>query len=230
MIRVLVTDDEPLVRFGLRALLGAAEGIEVVGEASDGVEALARVRELAPDIVLTDLRMPHADGISVTRRVLALPNPPAVLVLTTFDTYDGVTDALQAGASGYLLKDAPPEQVIGAIRVVSTGGTVLAPASAARLAHASRATPSGSSGRIPPEQRHRLDNLTEQLHDVLRHLGEGLSNAQIARRMYLTEGTVKAYVSRLLAILKLENRTQAAILAHQAGLLAENAGEAARGN
>ncbi|WP_369374203.1 response regulator [Streptomyces sp. cg36] len=214
-----MTDDEPLVRFGLRALLDATEGIEVVAEAGDGVEAVALACELVPDLVLMDLRMPRLDGIGATRRLLALPNPPAVLVLTTFDAHDGVVEALQAGASGYLLKDAPPEQVASAIRVVAAGGTVLAQASAARLAHEARAGGALAPGRIPAEQRDRLDNLNGTLRDVLCHLGEGLSNAQIAQRMYMTEGTVKAYVSRLLAALKLNNRTQAAILAHHAGLL-----------
>ncbi|MCX5377375.1 response regulator transcription factor [Streptomyces sp. NBC_00091] len=219
MIRVLVTDDEPLVRFGLRMLLDAAEGIEVVGEACDGASAMARARELSPDLVLTDLRMPGMDGITATRQLLALPNPPAVLVLTTFDTEEGVTEALEAGAAGYLLKDAPPEQIVGAVRLVASGGRVLAEASAARLLAASRARGPQRPTGIPPEQRRRLEALTDQQCELLCHLGEGLSNAEIARRMYLTEGTVKAYVSRLLTALRVDNRTQAAILAHQAGLL-----------
>lgn len=218
MIRVLVTDDEPLVRFGLRMLLDAAEGISVVGEACDGASAMARARELAPDLVLTDLRMPGMDGITATRQLLALPNPPAVLVLTTFDTEEGVTEALEAGAAGYLLKDAPPEQIVGAVRLVASGGTVLASASAARLLAATR-TRSGKAPGIASEQRRGLETLNDQQREILRHLGTGLSNAGIARRMYLTEGTVKAYVSRLLTALKVDNRTQAAIVAHQAGLL-----------
>lgn len=150
MIRVLVTDDEPLVRFGLRMLLDAAEGIQVVGEACDGAAALAKARELAPDLVLTDLRMPGMDGIAATRRLLDLPNPPAVLVLTTFDTEEGVTEALEAGAVGYLLKDAPPEQVVGAVRLVAAGGCVLAEASTARLLAASRARGAQRPPGIPP--------------------------------------------------------------------------------
>ncbi|WP_306336851.1 response regulator transcription factor [Streptomyces sp. KL118A] len=221
MIRVLVADDEPLVRFGLRALLSATDGIELVGEAGDGLEALGLAGELVPDLVLTDLRMPRLDGIGATRRLLQLPNPPAVLILTTFDTNDGVIEALQTGASGYLLKDAPPEQVIGAIRTVAAGGTVLAPTSAIRLVNAPRGGGAHSAGQIPAEQRHRLDGLSENLRVVLRHLGEGLPNAEIARRLYVSEGTVKTYVSRLLASLRLNNRTQAAVLAHQAGLLNE---------
>ncbi|MFJ3903668.1 response regulator transcription factor [Streptomyces sp. NPDC090025] len=132
VIRVLVADDEPLVRFGLRALLDTADDITVVGEARDGAEALARTHELAPHVVVTDLRMPGMDGLTLTQQLTALPNPPKVLVLTTFDTSDGVRKAMQAGAGGYLLKDAPPEQVLGAVRLVMEGGIVLAPASAAR--------------------------------------------------------------------------------------------------
>ncbi|MEV6977370.1 response regulator transcription factor [Kitasatospora sp. NPDC093806] len=220
MIRVLVTDDEPLVRFGLRALLEAADDITVVGEAADGAAALAQARALAPDLVLTDLRMPGMDGITATRQLLALPNPPIVLVLTTFDTEEGVTEALQAGAAGYLLKDAPPEQLVGAIRLVASGGTVLAPASAAHLVNASRDRAT-QPARVPPDQRRRLEKLNDQQRELLRLVGGGLSNAQIAQRMYLAEGTVKAYVSRLLSALAVENRTQAAILAHIAGLLDE---------
>ncbi|MFJ3903651.1 response regulator [Streptomyces sp. NPDC090025] len=223
VIRVLVADDEPLVRFGLRALLNAAEDIEVVGEACDGAEALARTHDLAPDVVVTDLRMPGMDGITLTRQLAALPNPPKVLVLTTFDTSEGVREAMQAGAGGYLLKDAPPEQVLGAVRLVTEGGVVLAPASAARLIAAPKSP--GAVARLSIEQRRRLEGLSKQQEEVLVHLAQGYSNAQIAQRMYLTEGTVRAYVSRLLAALKLENRTQAAILAYQAGLVGGTTGE-----
>ncbi|MER5640310.1 response regulator transcription factor [Kitasatospora sp. NPDC002227] len=215
---MLVTDDEPLVRFGLRMLLDAAEDITVVGEASDGSSALVQAREVAPDLVLTDLRMPGMDGIAATKQLLALPNPPAVLVLTTFDTEEGVTEALKAGAAGYLLKDAPPEQVLGAVRVVAAGGRVLASASMAHLVDAS-VLHSSRTARISPDQRRRLESLSNQQREILCLVGSGLSNPQIAQRMYLTEGTVKAYVSRLLTSLKVDNRTQAAILAHQAGLL-----------
>ncbi|MBD0746149.1 response regulator transcription factor [Streptomyces sp. CBMA152] len=220
MIRVLVTDDEPLVRFGLRMLLDAQDDIVVIGEACDGTTALTLTRELAPDLVLTDLRMPGMDGIAATKRLLALPNPPAVLVLTTFDTEEGVVEAMQAGAAGYLLKDAPPEQVVGAVRLVASGGTVLSSASAAHLLEASRPRDTAES-RVPIEQRRRVEALDAQQREILCRLGNGMSNAEIARRMYLTEGTVKAYVSRLLAALKVDNRTQAAILAHRAGLLEE---------
>ncbi|GAA2808652.1 response regulator transcription factor [Crossiella cryophila] len=218
MIRVLVTDDEPLVRFGLCALLGATEDITVVGEAADGVAALAQARALTPDLVLMDIQMPGMDGITATRQLRALPNPPIVLVLTTFDTEEGVTEALRAGAVGYLLKDAPPEQLVAAIRLVAAGSTVLAPASTAHLVNICRDRADQPS-RIPPDQRRRLDKLTAQQHELLRLVGTGMSNSQIAHRMYLAEGTVKAYVSRLITTLKVENRTQAAILAHHAGFL-----------
>ncbi|MFE2285547.1 response regulator [Streptomyces sp. NPDC059443] len=219
MIRVIIADDEPLIRFALRTLLSATEDIEVVGEACDGTEAVAQARALAPDLVITDLRMPGMNGIEATKRLLALPNPPSVLVLTTFDAYDGVMDALNAGASGYLLKDAPPEQVTGAVRVVAVGGgTVLAKSLTTQLVGSGWRQGSRDS-RLTGEQRRRLDGLTEQQHELLIQLGRGLSNAQIAQELYLTEGTVKTYVSRLLSLLKLENRTQAAILAHVAGFL-----------
>ncbi|MFF7635284.1 response regulator [Kitasatospora sp. NPDC008050] len=217
MIRLLLVDDEPLVRFGLRTLLDAADGIEVVGEACDGAGAVARALELGPDVVLTDLRMPGMDGLTATKRLLTLPKPPAVLVLTTFDTSEGVMESLRAGASGYLLKDAPPERILHAIRMVAFGGIALAPASATRLVDTSTEA-NVAAARLGSELNGRLANLTERQREVLRQVGRGLSNAQIAQRMCLSEGSVKSYVSRLLGVLGLENRTQAAILAHQLGL------------
>ncbi|MFD3941849.1 response regulator [Streptomyces sp. NPDC058579] len=218
VIRVIVADDEPLMRFALRTLLESQDGIVVISEAGDGAQVLEQAREGRPDIVLTDLRMPGMDGIAATRRLMELPEPPAVLVLTTFDTEDGIARALRAGATGYLLKDAPPEQVVAAVRLVASGATALAPGPASRLAMAGAG--GGPEGRsVPaPEERRRLAGLNEQQRELMRHLGAGLSNAEIARSMHLSEGTVKAYVSRLLTALEVDNRTQAAILAHQAGL------------
>ncbi|MFC9293690.1 response regulator [Streptomyces sp. NPDC057011] len=215
MIRVIVADDEPLMRFALRAVLESNPDIEVVGEACDGGQVLDRTRELDPDVVLTDLRMPGTDGITATRRLMELPKAPAVLLLTTFDTEDGITRALAAGATGYLLKDAPPEQVVAAVRLVASGATALAAGPAARLAATNRPA--------PPERRQLPEGLSGQQRELLSHLGTGMSNAEIARSMHLSEGTVKAYVSRLMSVLGVENRTRAAILAYQAGLVRDGA-------
>ncbi|MFB7054121.1 response regulator [Streptomyces vinaceus] len=218
VIRVIVADDEPLMRFALRTLLESQDDIVVTAEAQDGAQVLERAFEELPDVVLTDLRMPGMDGIAATRKLMELPEPPAVLALTTFDTDGGLAQALAAGATGYLLKDAPPEQVVAAVRLVACGGTALAPVPAARLAvsGAERGALSGSAA--DPGLRRRLAGLNEQQRELLRHLGAGRSNAGIARSMHLSEGTVKAYVSRLMSVLEVDNRTQAAILAHQAGL------------
>lgn len=221
MIRILVTHDEPLVRMGLRALLDAAAGLKVVAEACDYGQALAAASTTSPDVILAGLRIPHVDTPATLRRLRALPAQPAVIVLTPSDSPNGVVAALDAGAAGYLLRNTPPDQVIHAVHTVAHGGTVLTPACAAILVDAAR---SGTAERrVLPEQRHLLDTLPEQLKEVLRHVGEGRSNAQIARRMYLTEGSVKGYVSRILATLRISNRTQAAILAHRAGLLHRDA-------
>ncbi|MFD8980232.1 response regulator [Streptomyces sp. NPDC059564] len=218
MIRVLVADDEPLMRFALRTLLESQDDIVVIDEACNGAQVLERAREGRPDIVLTDLRMPGMDGIEATRGLMELPEPPAVLVLTTFDTEDGIAHALSAGATGYLLKDAPPEQVVAAVRLVASGAAALAPGPAARLALSGAGRGAASRPAASPDLRRRLASLNEQQRELLRHLGAGLSNAGIARSMHLSEGTVKAYVSRLMSVLEVDNRTQAAILAHQGGL------------
>ncbi|MFB6517252.1 response regulator [Streptomyces sp. NPDC056401] len=223
VIRVVVADDEPLMRFALRTLLESDEDIEVVGEAFEGAQVLDRVRELRPDVVLTDLLMPGMDGITAARQLRELPYAPAVLVLTTFDTEDGMTRALAAGAKGYLLKDAPPEQVVAAVRLVASGATALASGPATRLAAASevgapprRPLPYGAA--LPQGPSERVESLSAQQRRLLRHLVAGMSNAGIARSMHLSEGTVKAYVSRLMSVLEVDNRTQAAILGHRAGL------------
>ncbi|MFE5535459.1 response regulator [Streptomyces sp. NPDC056492] len=216
-IRVLLTHDEPLVLLGLRALLEAATGIEVVAETADPSQTLTLARTTAADLVLTGLPVPDSHALAIVRRLRALPLRPAVVVLTTTNSHDAVTEALGAGAGGYLLKDTRAEQLVHAVHTVAQGGTVLAPACAARLVEAARA--GTASTRILPEQRHLLDTLPAPLREVLGHLAVGQSNAEIARRLYLTEGSVKNYVSRLLAALRLDNRTQAAVLAHQAGIL-----------
>ena len=210
MIRVLLVDDERLVCAHLRTLLGAADDLEVVGEAYDGAEAVEAVVRFAPDVVLMDLRMPDVDGIAATARIRSLPSPPQVVALTTFDVDDYVLRALQAGAAGFLLKSTAPEDLVALVRVAARGATVLSPEATQRLVRAV-----GDRQRAPD----LLARLTERETQVLASLGAGRSNQQIARRLHLSEATVKGYVSRLLVKLDCDNRTQAGLLAHQAGLL-----------
>ena len=215
-IRVLLVDDEELVRFGLRTVLEAAGDFEVVGEAGDGEAAVAAAHELRPDVVLIDIRMPVLDGLSATRRILALPQPPQVAVLTTFHVDEYVYAALAAGAAGFLLKDTPPREIAAAVRAVADGTATLSPAVTRNLidSYVDRAaTPRRSAAR------ERLADLSDREHEVLRLVGRGASNAAIGKELFVSEATVKTYVSRLLAKLELANRTQAAILAHEAGLL-----------
>jgi DNA-binding NarL/FixJ family response regulator len=215
-VRVLLVDDEELVRFGLRTVLEAAGGFVVVGEAGDGAAGVAAARELRPDVVLMDIRMPVLDGLAATRQVLALPDPPQVAVLTTFHVDEYVYAALAAGAAGFLLKDTPPREIAAAVRAVADGTATLSPAVTAALIESyvdRRAAPRRA------EAQRRIAALSEREREVLRLLGSGEPNAELARRLYVSEATVKTYVSRLLAKLDLANRTQAAILAHEAGLL-----------
>jgi DNA-binding NarL/FixJ family response regulator len=214
VIRVAVVDDEPMVRAHLRTILGASGTIEVVDEASDGAAGVEAVVRSRPDVVLMDLRMPGTDGITATEQISKLASPPAVVVLTTFDADQYVLRALRAGASGFLVKSTPPEDLIDLVRVAAEGHTVLSPAAAQRLIAA-------SADREPTRNRARqaVASLTERETEVLACLGEGLSNAQIASRLYLSEATVKGYVSRMLDKLGLANRTQAGLLAHDAGLV-----------
>ena len=214
MIRVVVVDDEPMVCAHLRTILGSAPDIEVVDEAHDGAAGVEAVVRSRPDVVLMDLRMPVMDGIAAIERIVKLANPPIVVVLTTFDADQYVLRALRAGAAGFLVKSTPPEDLIGLVRVAAEGHTVLSPAATRRLIAAS------ADRQLAAERaRKQVGSLTEREVEVLTGLGEGLSNAQIAGRLYLSEATVKGYVSRMLDKLGLDNRTQAGLLAHDAGLV-----------
>ena len=214
MIRVLLADDDALVRSGLRVLLGAEGDLDVVGEAATGREAIARARELHPDVVVMDVRMPLLDGVAATREIVSWPHRPRVLVLTTFDLDEVVDDALDAGADGFLLKRATPQQLIDGIRTVFAGDALVAPAVTRRLlaAHARR--------RAPDRDRLTLaDRLTEREAEVLRALAEGLSNAEIAGRMWLSAETVKTHLKSILAKLGVRDRTQAVVWAYRTGFV-----------
>ncbi|MGW4472341.1 response regulator [Nonomuraea sp. NPDC004354] len=214
MIRVLIVDDEALVRSGLRLILEAAGDIVVVGEARDGAEAVSAVARLRPEVVLMDVRMPGTDGLAGAARVLGAADPPKVIMLTTFDLDEYVHEALRLGAVGFLLKDTPPRELAAAVRTVAEGQAMLSPTVTKRLigAFVDR-TPSRAE-----TARRRLASLTGREEDVIRALARGLSNAEVGRELHLTEATVKAHVSRVLAKLGLTNRVQAAILVHDADL------------
>jgi DNA-binding NarL/FixJ family response regulator len=215
-IRVLLVDDDPLVRAGLNMILSSADDLEVVGEAGDGAEAGAAVRAHRPDVVLMDIRMPGTDGLTATATITALKDPPKVVVLTTFGVDDYVFRALEAGAAGFLLKDTPPRDLIAAVRAVAGGDAMLSPSVTRTLI--GRFATSGESGRRSAALA-RLEPLTEREREVLVAVGRGLSNAEIGRELYLSEATVKTHVSRLLLKLGCANRVQVAIIAHDAGLL-----------
>lgn len=214
MIRVIVVDDEPMVCAHLRTILGSAADIEVVDTAQDGAEAVDAVMRQRPDVVLMDLRMPGVDGLTAIGRIAALPDAPAVVALTTFDADTYVIRALRAGAAGFLVKSTPPEDLIGLVRVAADGHTVLSASATRRLLDTSTDRQASRE-----RARIRLADLTEREIDVLTCLGEGLSNAQIGQRLYLSEATVKGYVSRMLVKLGCANRSQAGFLAHDAGLV-----------
>ena len=213
-VRVVVVDDEPMVCAHLRTILGAAHDLEVVAEAHDGQAAVQAVRRHRPDVVLMDLRMPGVDGLTAIERINQLPDPPAVVALTTFDADQYVLRALRAGAAGFLVKSTPPEELIRLVRVAADGNMVLSPAAARRLVAA-------SVDRQSARQRAQklVEPLTEREREVLALLGQGLSNAQIAGRLFLSEATVKGYVSRMLDKLGCANRTQAGLLAHDADIV-----------
>jgi DNA-binding NarL/FixJ family response regulator len=213
VIRVLIADDQRLVRSGFKMILRSDPELEVVGEADDGVEAVAAAKTLLPDVVLMDVRMPRVDGIEATRQISLLPAAPRVLVLTTFDLDEYVFAALRVGASGFLLKDAPEEQLLSAIRVVAGGGSLFAPSVTRRLIERFASLESGAA---PPPA---LDELTSRELEVLRLLARGRSNAEIAAELVVSEHTVKTHVAHVLSKLDLRDRIQAVILAYETGLV-----------
>ncbi|MGH3347064.1 MAG: response regulator [Nocardioides sp.] len=212
---VLVVDDDPLVRSALTLMLGGDSRLSVVGEAPDGAAGLAAYRELRPDVVLMDIRMPVLDGIDATRALKDADHPPQVIVLTTFDADEHVLQALAAGADGFLLKDTPPAEIVAAIRAVAAGEPMLSPS--ATRAVLSRIRESSPDGR-GDDARRALDGLTDRERDVALEVGRGHSNAEIAHRLHLSVPTVKAHVSRLFDKLQVTNRVQIAIVVHDAGL------------
>ncbi|TNM27010.1 response regulator [Streptomyces sedi] len=218
-IGVLLVDDDPLVRSGLRLMLGAAEDITVVGEAADGSEVPALVAEHRPDVVLMDVRMPGLDGLAATERLRRSGAAPEVMMLTTFQADEQVLRALRAGAAGYVLKDTPPREIVDAVRRVAEGEPVLSPAVTRRLI-----AQVAGSGRERRGARRRVESLAERERAVALLVGQGKSNAEIAASLYLSVPTVKTHVSRLLTKLDLANRTQIALLVHDAGLLEEGCG------
>jgi DNA-binding NarL/FixJ family response regulator len=215
MIRVLVVDDQELVRAGFTALVGATDDLEVVGEARDGVEAIAMVERTWPDVVLMDIRMPRLDGIATTRRLIGRTGAPHVLILTTFDTDENVFDALEAGAVGFLVKDTPPAQLLEAIRSAVAGGAVISPTTTRRLVDRIVATRAPSPLRSGPA----LGRLTDREREVLKHIAGGRSNREIAALLSISELTTKTHVSRVLGKLGLTSRVQAAVYAYETGLV-----------
>ena len=218
MARILIVDDDALVRAGLRMILESADDLDVVGEATDGADVVEAIHRHRPDVVLMDIRMPRMDGLAATAAVQKLEDPPRMIVLTTFDLDDFVFRALEAGAAGFLLKDTPPRELIAAVRVVAGGEAMLSPGVTRRLIGHFAADPRAERRRIAQA---RLADLTDRERDVLAQVGKGLSNHDIGGTLYLSEATVKAHVSRLLVKLDVSNRVQVAILAHEAGLLDE---------
>ena len=212
-IAVLVADDQSMVRAGFRLLLGDEDGIEVVAEAADGNEAVAKAARFRPAVVLMDIRMPELDGLEATRRILAADPDARVLILTTFDLVEYIYEALRAGASGFVLKDDPPEQLIAAIRTAAAGNALLSPTVTKRVIR--------QFAQVrPPSAPPGLEHLTAREHEVFLRIADGLSNAEIGRELYISETTVKTHVTRVLQKLDLRDRVQAVVLAHQCGLAA----------
>lgn len=216
MIRVLLVDDDPLVRSALALMLGGDSDLTVVGQASDGREAISMVETEHPDVVLMDIRMPHMNGLEATKVLHARPSPPRVIVLTTFDADDYVIGAIAAGADGFLLKDTPPAEIVEAVKKVSSGEPMLSPSAAGILIKQIRENRGDSRGA---DAARRLEILTERELEVAVAIGRGLSNAEIATDLYMSVPTVKAHVSRLFDKLGATNRVQIAITVHDGGLI-----------
>jgi DNA-binding NarL/FixJ family response regulator len=211
MIRVLIVDDQPLVRSGLRMIVSTREEFSVVGEATQGLEAVEMVKQLNPDVVIIDIQMPVLDGVEATRRIIALPNPPKVLVLTTFERDDYLHEALRAGASGFLLKNSPPERLLDALSIVASGDSLVDPAMTRRLIDA-------MGTRLPMNSADALKALTDREEEVLRLIAKGFSNAEIAEALFIGESTVKTHVSSVLVKLNLRDRVQAVVFAYEHGV------------
>ena len=214
VIRVVLVDDDALVRSGLRMMLAGAHGIEVVGEADDGRGALAAIDRHRPDVVLMDIRMPQVDGITATRLLRSQPDPPAVVVLTTFDADELVLRALRAGAAGFLLKDTPPAEIVRAVELVHAGDAMLSPAVTRRLI--SFVAGDSDAGERGDDARRLVDTLSEREREVALAVGRGCANAEIAAELHMSVATVKAHVSRLLSKLEVDNRVQVALLVQDA--------------
>ena len=221
-VRVLIVDDDALVRSGLRMLLSGSEDIHIVGEAANGAEAVAKVDAFGPDVVLMDIRMPGMDGLAATEVLRRRERAPEIIVLTTFDIDDYVVRALRAGASGFLLKDTPPQDIVKAIRLVAGGDPMLSPTVTRQLIE--HVVDQGAGARRS-EARAMLDRLSERERQVAAAIGQGKSNAEIGRELFMSVATVKAYVSRVLTKLDLNNRVQVALLAHDAGGTEARAGD-----
>jgi DNA-binding NarL/FixJ family response regulator len=217
-VRVLLVDDQPLLRTGFKLILEAETDIAVVGEAGDGATAVDLTRSLLPDVVLMDIRMPGMDGIEATRRIVrerAATHDPRVLILTTFDLDEYVVEAVRAGASGFLLKDSPPEELVAAIRIVAHGDAIVAPSVTRRLLDRFATRLPAVRDSVPPPG---LDTLTGREREVLSHVARGLSNAEIAAELVVSETTVKTHVGNVLAKLGLRDRVQAVVYAYETGL------------
>jgi DNA-binding NarL/FixJ family response regulator len=214
-IRVLLADDQALVRSGFRMILEARPEIEVVGEAEDGVEAMEATRRLLPDVILMDIRMPNVDGVEATRRLVARGTESRILILTTFDLDEYVYEAIRAGASGFLLKDVRPQELVDAIHVVAKGDALLAPSITRRLLDRFAEQAPQDDPKPPPQ----LESLTERELEVLKLVAKGWSNAELAEKLFLSETTVKTHVSSVLRKLGLRDRVQAVVMAYEAGLV-----------